>query len=58
MAKTYPEKQTALSCRNFKCERNTGGICSSAKVTLTSIGELIDHVRCVEATEPEEDDKN
>ena len=57
MEKEYPEKKRLISCRNFKCEQNNNGNCLSARITLVPLGGIIDHVKCVEASEKEDEAK-
>ncbi len=45
----------AVNCRDFKCEFNKQGICTSSQVTLESIGiSIVGMLKCVEAQEKEE----
>lgn len=51
-------KSTELNCREFKCDYNKDGICTSTKATLEKIETpIIGMLRCVEAKNSEEEEK-
>lgn len=50
-------KSAEVNCREFECDGNKDGICSSTKVTLEKIETpIIGMLRCVEAKKSEEED--
>lgn len=50
-------KSVELNCRDFKCNNNKSGLCSSPKPTLESIGNIVGHLKCVEAKEKSEEEE-
>ena len=51
-------KSVELNCREFKCDINKSGLCSSPKATLESMGNIVGHLKCVEAKEKSEEEKD